>query len=60
MQRMTKAQAKKVLAAHSDGALAKILGVKRQAVSAWGKHIPQQRQWQIEAMIAKSRDEAQP
>jgi hypothetical protein len=51
---MTKAQAKKLLSAESDGALAKVLGVKRQAVSAWGKFIPQARQWQIEAMIAKN------
>lgn len=53
MKKLSKDQAKRLLGVKSDYALAHALGVKRQAVAAWGKTIPQARQWQIEAMLAR-------
>lgn len=49
---MTKSQAKKKLGVKTDYALAKALGIKPQAVAAWGKTVPQQRQWQIAAILS--------
>ena len=57
-KQITKAQARELVGAKTDYQLAKRLGIKHQAVSAWGKDdapIPQQRVWQIRAMLAEKR-----
>jgi hypothetical protein len=36
--------------AGSTIALAKLLGITRQAISLWGKTIPQARVWQLKAL----------
>ena len=57
----TKAEARKLMGAKTDSDLARKLGTVRQAVSAWGGDddpIPQQRVWQIRAMLAEQRDTA--
>lgn len=50
---MTKKQAKKLFGVTTDSDLARALNITPQAVQRWGGEndpIPQQRQWQIEAM----------
>jgi len=56
MESMTKSEAKRLTGAKNDSELARMLGVCRQAVSLWGGDdgpIPQQRVWQIKAMMAE-------
>jgi DNA-binding transcriptional regulator YdaS (Cro superfamily) len=36
--------------AGSAMALAKLLGITRQAISQWGKELPQARLWQLKAL----------
>lgn len=48
---MTLDDAKLLLGVSSDYALAKALGVTRQAVSLWRNDFPQQRRWQVEALV---------
>ena len=55
-QTMTKREARQILGAASDYALAKIIGTTHQAVYKWGGDddpIPQQRDWQIRLMMAE-------
>jgi len=52
---MTKREAREKLQVPSDHALSKALGINHQAVYKWGGDddpIPQQRVWQIQAMLA--------
>ena len=53
---MSKDEARKALGCTSDYQLAKALGVSHQAVYAWAQ-LPQQRVWQIRAMLAESHKE---
>lgn len=53
IQPMTTNQAMKVLGLKSEYALAKALGIKHQAVYAWGGKLPQARVWQIDSIVAK-------
>lgn len=48
---MDKAQA--IQKAGSAMALAKLLGITRQAISQWGKELPQARLWQLKALRPK-------
>lgn len=55
---MTKREARKLVGVETDHALALALGVRSQAVYQWGADddpIPQQRVWQIRAMLAEQR-----
>jgi hypothetical protein len=45
---MTKAQA--IEKAGTAMALAKLLGIKRQAISQWGDELPIQRYWQLKVL----------
>jgi len=45
---MTKAQA--IEKAGTAMALAKLLGIKRQAISQWGDHLPTARYWQLKVL----------
>ena len=36
--------------AGSAMALARLLGITRQAISQWGEHIPQARLWQLKSL----------
>lgn len=52
---MTKKEAKKLLGVKTDADLARKLNITSQAVARWGEQdadIPEQRRWQIEAMLA--------
>lgn len=50
---MTTNQALRLLGLKTEYALAKALGIKHQAVYAWGGKLPQARVWQIESIMAK-------
>lgn len=55
-EQITKRQARELLDVPSDYAMAKRLGTTHQAVYKWGSDddpIPQQRVWQIRAMLAE-------
>jgi|JI102314A2RNA_FD_contig_71_2408266_length_464_multi_2_in_0_out_0_2 hypothetical protein len=50
---MTTTKAMRLLGVKTKYALAHLLGIKHQAVYAWGGKVPQARQWQIESIMAK-------
>jgi hypothetical protein len=53
---ITKREARDLLGVSSDLALSKVIGTTHQAVYKWGGDddpIPQQRVWQIRAMLAE-------
>jgi hypothetical protein len=51
---MTTKKAMKLLGADTEYALAKLLGIKHQAVYAWRGKVPQARQWQVQILAGKS------
>ena len=50
---MTTKKAMKLLGAETEYALAKLLGIKHQAVYAWHGKVPQARQWQVQILARK-------
>lgn len=50
---MTTKRAMKLLGADTEYALAKLLGIKHQAVYAWRGQVPEKRQWQVQILAAK-------
>jgi hypothetical protein len=58
-KQMTKREARKLMGAATDHALSKALGTTHQAIYKWGGDddlIPQQRVWQIQAILAERRE----
>jgi len=52
---MTTTQAMKRLGVKTEYSLAKLLGIKHQAVYAWHGKVPQARQWQIQLLATERR-----
>lgn len=52
-EKMTIEQAMEVLGVDSQAALARIIGVSRQAVTMWNGDVPEMRQFQIREMARR-------
>jgi len=50
---MTTTQAMKRLGVKTEYSLARLLGIKHQAVYAWHGKVPQARQWQVQILARK-------